>query len=541
MRKLTLALLLAVSAIAQSSNNLFRVIPSTAAGVTTVGEIRWYGPNLTNYVGFKAGTLSGNSLWTLPTTDSSGCLKSNGSLVLSFGACGITLPYSASLTSASALFGITNTGTGQAIGGLSSSSAPTVSGANGGSGPGVDGTSSSGPGVYGHVSSGYGVRGDTSSGSGVYGTGTYGAEGSGSVYGVVGSSSGTGGYGGSFTSGSGSAAIGSYAYSASGIGVYGEGTVAGGYFRGGLVAAGAFASPDLFKVAPSTGNLTGLHIQNLATTDSPTFNALTVGSCSGCIGVPLTLTGTSSSNILTVSQSGTGGGISVTAAKFALSGIGNSSVNAAITGTNNGTEAGVRGTSSGGWGVAGDGGSLGVLGSGSVTGVRGTSAGTGGYGVEAVSGSGSAARGVSASSASGYGIYASGGLYAGYFAGNVGVTGSITVGSCSGCGGSYSAGSGISIAGSTISNTGIVSLVAGSGISVSGSTITNTGITSLTAGAGISVSGSTITNDGIYRYGGAGAKFGGTMSGTSGTLATFSNGIYLYDAGGSYLGMIPII
>ncbi len=62
---------------------------------------------------------------------------------------------------------------------------------------------------------------------------------------------------------------------------------------------------------------------------------------------------------------------------------------------------------------------------------------------------------------------------------------------------SITAGSGISVtsgANPTITNTGILSLSAGTGISVSGSTITNTGITSLSAGSGISVSGSTITN-----------------------------------------------
>src|SRR3989339_692377 len=62
---------------------------------------------------------------------------------------------------------------------------------------------------------------------------------------------------------------------------------------------------------------------------------------------------------------------------------------------------------------------------------------------------------------------------------------------------SLSAGTGISVDGNKITNSGITSLTAGSGITVSGSTITNSGITSLTAGTGISVSGSTITNTGI--------------------------------------------
>ena len=70
-----------------------------------------------------------------------------------------------------------------------------------------------------------------------------------------------------------------------------------------------------------------------------------------------------------------------------------------------------------------------------------------------------------------------------------------------------SAGSGISLSGNTIENTGVLSLqgstgalslVAGTGIDVSGLTITNTGIISLSAGDGISVSGSTIEMSGSY-------------------------------------------
>ena len=59
------------------------------------------------------------------------------------------------------------------------------------------------------------------------------------------------------------------------------------------------------------------------------------------------------------------------------------------------------------------------------------------------------------------------------------------------------AGSGISIDGREISNTGILTLTAGTGISVDGNKVTNSGITSLSAGTGISVSGNEITNTGI--------------------------------------------
>jgi len=65
------------------------------------------------------------------------------------------------------------------------------------------------------------------------------------------------------------------------------------------------------------------------------------------------------------------------------------------------------------------------------------------------------------------------------------------------------AGTGISVSGTTVTNTGIISASAGTGISVSGTnplTITNSGIISASAGTGISVSGTnplTITNTGV--------------------------------------------
>jgi hypothetical protein len=58
----------------------------------------------------------------------------------------------------------------------------------------------------------------------------------------------------------------------------------------------------------------------------------------------------------------------------------------------------------------------------------------------------------------------------------------------------HTAGTGISVSGTTVTNTGIITASAGTGISVSGTnplTITNTGVTSLAAGTNISLSGST--------------------------------------------------
>ncbi len=58
----------------------------------------------------------------------------------------------------------------------------------------------------------------------------------------------------------------------------------------------------------------------------------------------------------------------------------------------------------------------------------------------------------------------------------------------------HTAGTGISVSGTTVTNTGIISASAGTGISVSGTnplTITNTGVTSLVAGTNIAISGST--------------------------------------------------
>jgi len=80
-------------------------------------------------------------------------------------------------------------------------------------------------------------------------------------------------------------------------------------------------------------------------------------------------------------------------------------------------------------------------------------------------------------------------------------TGSITIGTSNlvftqfGGPGTYLAGSGINIAGTTISNTGVTSVAGGTGINVSGATgavtISNTGVTNLTGGTNINVSAAT--------------------------------------------------
>jgi hypothetical protein len=92
----------------------------------------------------------------------------------------------------------------------------------------------------------------------------------------------------------------------------------------------------------------------------------------------------------------------------------------------------------------------------------------------------------------------------------------------------HTAGTGISVSGTTITNTGVTSAVAGTGISVSGATgavtITNSGVTSAVAGTGISVSGATgavtITNNGVTS---AVAGTGVSVSGSTGAV-TFSIG-----------------
>ena len=97
---------------------------------------------------------------------------------------------------------------------------------------------------------------------------------------------------------------------------------------------------------------------------------------------------------------------------------------------------------------------------------------------------------------------------------------------------SLAAGTGISISGLTISNSGLISASAGDGISVSGTdplTITNSGVLSLqgdtgalslVAGTGIGISGLTITNDGVTSLT---AGTGISLSGSSGDITVKVN------------------
>jgi hypothetical protein len=78
------------------------------------------------------------------------------------------------------------------------------------------------------------------------------------------------------------------------------------------------------------------------------------------------------------------------------------------------------------------------------------------------------------------------------------------------------AGSGISIDGREITNSGILTLVAGDGITVDGNKITNSGITSLSAGTNISIDGNKINNT----YSVDLTASGWTDSGTAVTLTT---------------------
>lgn len=73
---------------------------------------------------------------------------------------------------------------------------------------------------------------------------------------------------------------------------------------------------------------------------------------------------------------------------------------------------------------------------------------------------------------------------------------------------------------------------AGTGISIAGSTITNT-VAAYNGATGV-----TIADPLGYASSGIKAAY---FSGTSGALTTFTNGIYVYDSAGSYKGMIPLI
>lgn len=65
------------------------VIAGTSADLLTQGDLRFYDSDSSNYVAFQSPATVGTSIvWTLPSTDSSGCLSSNGSATLSWSTCG---------------------------------------------------------------------------------------------------------------------------------------------------------------------------------------------------------------------------------------------------------------------------------------------------------------------------------------------------------------------------------------------------------------------------------------------------------------------
>src|ERR1700729_655280 len=87
-----------VSTSSSTSNEIARIDGTANLYIGSNGSLRFRNSGATQYVGFQAPSLSANTIWTLPTTDSSGtqALLSNGSAVLSFG----ILPLSAGGTNA---------------------------------------------------------------------------------------------------------------------------------------------------------------------------------------------------------------------------------------------------------------------------------------------------------------------------------------------------------------------------------------------------------------------------------------------------------
>lgn len=88
----TTGLQTALDAKAPLANPTFTGTAVTVGGGVAVTEFRLLEPSGggASYAGFKAPALGGNLVWSLPTADSTGtqCLKSDGSLNLSFAACG---------------------------------------------------------------------------------------------------------------------------------------------------------------------------------------------------------------------------------------------------------------------------------------------------------------------------------------------------------------------------------------------------------------------------------------------------------------------
>lgn len=64
------------------------VIGGASASLLTQGDLRFYDADSSNYVAWQAPTTaSSNLIWTLPSTDSNGCLASDGSGALSWSTC----------------------------------------------------------------------------------------------------------------------------------------------------------------------------------------------------------------------------------------------------------------------------------------------------------------------------------------------------------------------------------------------------------------------------------------------------------------------
>ncbi|MGV8041052.1 MAG: hypothetical protein AB2L07_13550 [Thermoanaerobaculaceae bacterium] len=366
-------------------------------------------------------------------------------------AAGFSLPYNGSATASSPLFGVANLGSGTGVFGESASGAgvqgrrgspsglaPVIAPAIWGdsaSGFGVSGTSSSAAGVYGQSSSnagvggisnsGYGVQGSSSTKAGVYGTSSssYGVHGeSTNEVGVLGASSngrglhGTGGTGG--VSGLSTSGYGVKGVSTSGMGV--EGTSSSAYgVRGSTTGASA---KGVFGVHTSSGNF-----GELGTSDYGARGRHEVTSSWGYLGGNNKgAYGTSSSGIGVEGSSSTSFGVRGEAASGASAkgvfGVHTSSGNFGELGT---SDYGVRGRheNSGAYGYLGGNnyGAYGYTSSGNSggIGVSGVAATTNGTGIKGEASVGASAYGV-------WGVSSTG--YAGYFSGNVSVTGNLSKG-----------------------------------------------------------------------------------------------------------------
>jgi hypothetical protein len=145
-------------------------------------------------------------------------------------------------------------------------------------------------------------------------------------------------------------------------------------------------------------------------------------SCPSCITTAggQTISLSSSSTGLTVTQAGTGSGFqSLATSGNGVYGSTSSSSNSGVYGVNNGSGPGVKAFSSTGYGLSASG-DTGAYAAGVSGGIAAVSTGTGGYAVDGhdTHASATTGRGVSAASDHGTGLYASGGLRAAEFAGN---------------------------------------------------------------------------------------------------------------------------